>query len=84
MDSRQDEQERGITMKSSAITLYHNNPKGKLITKTFISINFCFNILCIKRKPILFDKFDRFTWPCRFFYRSLNCGKAMRWRFNID
>lgn len=35
MDSRPDEQERGITMKSSAISLIHTHSKSNFIIKKF-------------------------------------------------
>lgn len=35
MDSRKDEQERGITMKSSSISLLHSKGKGYYVSSIF-------------------------------------------------
>ena len=88
MDSREDEQERGITMESSAVSL-----KFKVIEKsadggacgrmTWSMKRSCVTDSLTHRElrvfKDIFYKYGRYTGACRLFQRSVHCISFGRW-----
>lgn len=79
MDNLPEEQERGITMKSSAIGLYFADESKLLEIRTCVILvkNFIF-----LRRISIFNKFNRFPRSYRLLRRSFDRRPSMRRGFN--
>jgi len=87
MDSRKDEQERQITMKSSSISLVFRHLKQRqcisVLQYLLVSVRIAsFDSRCCIYS--VFDQPDRFAWTRGFLKRSLQCGSFDRRCLGVD